>query len=208
MPSASLEEIANALLQELYACDPLESIVRAQAMMVAATGVLTRFGGHEIVAAQLRADADLVASFAERPGPAPVAIKRAIEAALRGAGDPRWGSTIGRLRLEGVIVDRQLGAAESYGRLRGKFDRAMGMPRRAVASVFYEAGRGRAAQEMTEAAIIALRTEHARLLAEIGPLRAVLDRVVLFDDAPLPGELPRLKAGLEMLVGWFRVGEG
>lgn len=63
-------------------------------------------------------------------GPAPVAIKRAIEAALRGAGDPRWGSTIGRLRLEGVLTDRQLGAAESYGRLRGKFDRAMGMPRR------------------------------------------------------------------------------
>ena len=39
--------------------------------MVAATGLLTRFGGHEIVAAQLRADADLVASFAKRPGEPP-----------------------------------------------------------------------------------------------------------------------------------------
>ena len=45
------------------------------------------------------------------------------------------------------------------------------------------------------------------MLAEVGPLRTVLDRVVLFDDAPLPGELPRLKAGLEMIVGFFSIGE-
>ena len=141
-------------------------------------------------------------------GPSPVAIKRAVEAALRGAGDPRWGSTIGRLRLEGVIVDRQLGAAESYGKLRGKFDRAMGMPRRSTASVFYEAGRGYATQrELDEDELDRLRTDHDRMLAEVGPLRTVLDRVVLFDEAPLPGELPRLKAGLEMLVAFFRIGE-
>ena len=53
-----------------------------------------------------------------------------------------------------------------------------------------------------------LRTEHSRLLAEVGPLRTVLDRVVLFDETPLPGELPRLKAGLDLLVAWFRIGEG
>ena len=44
------------------------------------------------------------------------------------------------------------------------------------------------------------------MLAEIGLLRTVLDRVVLFDEAPLPGELPRLRAGLEMLVAWFGIG--
>ena len=140
-------------------------------------------------------------------GPAPVAIKRAVEAALRGAGDPRWGSTIGRLRLEGLISDRQLGAAESYGRLRGRFDKAMGMPRRSAGSVLYEAGRGRAARDLSDAELDALRTDHARLLAEVGPLRTVLDRVVLFDEAPLPSELPRLKVGLEMLVAWFRIEE-
>ena len=72
IPSTSLGMVATALLQDLYAGDPIEGIIRAQAMMVAATGFLTRFGGHDIVAAQLRADADLVASFAKVPGePAP-----------------------------------------------------------------------------------------------------------------------------------------
>ena len=45
---------------------------------------------------------------------------------------------------------------------------------------------------MSEADLDALRTEHFRLLAEVGPLRTVLDWVVLYDDAPLPGELPWL----------------
>ncbi len=83
----------------------------------------------------------------------------------------------------------------------------MGMPRRPTASVFYESGRGSAGREMTEDAIAALRDTHSRLLAEVGPLRALLDRVVLCDEAPCFGELPRLKAGLEMLVAWFGIGE-
>ena len=58
--------------------------------------------------------------------------------------------------------------------------------RPSAASVFYKAGRGRTGLEMTGAAIIALRTKHGCLLVEIGTLRAVLDRVVLFDEAPPP----------------------
>ncbi len=38
-------------------------------------------------------------------------------------------------------------------------------------------------------------------------LQPAAHRVMLFDEAPPPGELPRLKAGLEMLVAWFRIGE-
>ena len=68
MPIAALEKLTQDLLQELHAGDPVEGITRAQAMMVAATYFLIRLGGHEIVAAQLRADADLVASFATEPG--------------------------------------------------------------------------------------------------------------------------------------------
>ena len=39
MPIAALEEITQELLQELHAGDPVEGITRAQAMMVAATGI-------------------------------------------------------------------------------------------------------------------------------------------------------------------------
>ena len=140
-------------------------------------------------------------------GPAPTAIKRAVEAALRGAGDPRWGSTIGRLRLEGVIVDRQLGAAESYGKLRQAQPRhgpSPGGPPPASSTRLAGATPRRASWTTTNSTVSG---DHSRLLAEVGPLRTVLDRVVLFDEAPLPGELPRLKAGLDLLVMWFRIGE-
>ena len=50
-----------------------------------------------------------------------------------------------------------------------------------------------------------IRTKHARM-TEVGPLRTVLDRVVLFDDAPLPGELPRPKPGSTCL--WRGSGSG
>ena len=139
-------------------------------------------------------------------GPPPAQIKRLIDDALRGAADPRYGSVIGRLRLEGTLTDKQLSVAETYGRLRGRFDKVMGMPRRSAASVFYESGlASHTARGLDEDAIAQLREEHGRLLIEVGPVRQVLDRVVLFDEAPLPGELPRLKAGLDALAAFFHV---
>ncbi|WP_165361526.1 hypothetical protein [Lichenibacterium ramalinae] len=35
----------------------------------------------------------------------------------------------------------------------------------------------------------------------------VIDRIVLNDEAPLPGELPLLVAALDVLVVLFRIGE-
>lgn len=68
MPAPDLEAEMHMILHDLNAGDPQESIVRAQAMMGAATGFLTRIAGHAVVAAQLRADADTVASYAPQPG--------------------------------------------------------------------------------------------------------------------------------------------
>ena len=63
MSDPMLEAEAEALTRELREADPAEGVIRAQAMMIAATGFLTRLAGHEAVAAMLRADADTVASF-------------------------------------------------------------------------------------------------------------------------------------------------
>lgn len=109
--STPLGTIAKALLQELYAGDPIEGIIRAQAMMVAATGFLTRFGGHEIVAAQLRADADLVASFAERPGePAPQSLQACTERESK-----TWPEAEGRRTLRERCTEAQLLRSRTRG---------------------------------------------------------------------------------------------
>ncbi len=172
--------------------------------------------------------------------PAPTAIRRTMEAALRAAGDPRWGSAIGRLRLCRDLSERQFGAAESYGRLRARHDRMMELPRRSARSCLYDATAGRSVHEMSDAAIAALRGEHAAMLAGVesgigvarvavtadgarraldgivaqrahqaraGRTVAMLDRIVLDDEPPLPGELPLLRAALDVLVVLFRIGD-
>ena len=172
--------------------------------------------------------------------PSPTAIRRTMDAALRMATDPRWGSMVGRLRLCRDLTERQFGAAEAYGRLRGRYDKMMGHPRRSARSCLYDIEAGRSAREMSEAAMQALRQEHAALLAglegglgmarvavtaggarraldaavasqahqaRVGRTVAMLDRIVLDDEAPLPGELPLLTAALDVLVVLFRIGE-
>ncbi len=41
----------------------------------------------------------------------------------------------------------------------------------------------------------------------MGRTVAVLDRIVLDDEPPLPGELPALRAALDVLVVLFRIGD-
>ena len=68
MPLPDLDTETYAVLAELQALDPREGIVIANAMLGAAMCFLTQFSGHKVVAAQLRADADTVASYALQPG--------------------------------------------------------------------------------------------------------------------------------------------
>ena len=172
--------------------------------------------------------------------PAPTVVWRTMETALWAAGDPRWGSSIGRLRLCRDLTERQFSAAEAYGRLRARHDRMMELPRRSARSCLYDVEGGRSAHEMSDAAIQALREEHGAMLAGVegglgvarvavtaagtrraldgaaalrghqaraGRTVAMLDRVVLDDEPPLPGELPLLRAALDTLVVLFRIGE-
>ncbi len=69
---------------------------------------------------------------------APDAIKALIRRAMRSAEDPKLGTTIGRMFVADVITRDQFAAAEAYGRLRGRYDRAMGMPRRSAKSPVYD----------------------------------------------------------------------
>lgn len=68
MPLPDLNTETYAILAELQALDPAEGVVIANAMLGAAMCFLTQFGGHAAMAAQLRADADTVASYALQPG--------------------------------------------------------------------------------------------------------------------------------------------
>lgn len=173
--------------------------------------------------------------------PPPTTIRRTMEAALRAAGDPRWGSAVGRMRLCRELTERQFAAAEAYGRLRGRFDKMKGLPRRSARSCLYDVEAGRPAEEMSDEAIAALHEEHGAMLAGVegglgmarvavtaggarraldavvarqahqartGRTVAMLDRIVLDDEAPLPGEMPLLTAALDVLVVLFRIGEG
>ena len=74
-------------------------------------------------------------------GPAPALIKRTVEAALRGAGDPLYGTSLGQLFLRGEITAPQLAAGNAFARLQGRYDRAMGMPCRFTASADYGVAR-------------------------------------------------------------------
>ena len=51
-----------------------------------------------------------------------------------------------------------------------------------------------------------IRTKHARMLTEVGPLRTVLYRVVL-RRCPTARRAAAAQAGLDLLVAWFWIGE-
>lgn len=59
----------------------------------------------------------------------PSAVKRIAEAAIHGIGqDPRWGTTIGRLYLEGKMTAVQFEAGKRWDELARRYHKAMGSP--------------------------------------------------------------------------------
>ena len=68
MPDLTVEAETDALLCMLEQDAVQDSVVRANAMMAAAVSYLVRVAGHELVAAQLRADAATVEGFAPMSG--------------------------------------------------------------------------------------------------------------------------------------------
>lgn len=100
---------------------------------------------------------------------APALLKRNFDEALRGAADPLYGTSLGLLFMHGKISAAQLTAGTAFARLRGRYDRAMGMPCRFTASPDY--GTARAISDrgpMTDAEVEAIKDRHARTLGYVG----------------------------------------
>ena len=68
MADLTVENETDVLLCMLEQNAIQDSVVRANAMMAAAVSYLVRVAGHELVAAQLRADAATVEGFAPMAG--------------------------------------------------------------------------------------------------------------------------------------------
>jgi hypothetical protein len=102
-------------------------------------------------------------------GPAPALIKRTVEAALRGAADPLYGTSLGVLFLRGEITASQLAAGNAFARLQGRYDRAMGMPCRFTASPDYGTARSLSDKgPMADDELAAVKDRHARTMGLLG----------------------------------------
>ena len=102
-------------------------------------------------------------------GPAPALIKRTVEAALRGAADPLYGTSLGQLFLRGEITASQLAAGNAFARLQGRYDRAMGMPCRFTASADYGVARAVSSKgPVTDDEAVAAKDRYAATMAFIG----------------------------------------
>lgn len=73
----------------------------------------------------------------------PTLVRRIIDQAKRGAGDPLFGTALGMLRLADKLTDRQVAAGTRYAEICGTYDRIKGIPRRTAASPSYQVGLGK-----------------------------------------------------------------
>lgn len=125
---------------------------------------------------------------------------------MRAAEDPRLGTVVGQMRAADVITQQQFAAAEAYGRLRGRYDRAMGMPRRSAKSPVYDDIIMGPGIELPERALVELKSEHKRMLLVARSSYVILDRVLLDDEEPAEREMIRLLHALDRMVWFFGIG--
>lgn len=101
-------------------------------------------------------------------GLAPAVVRRIVDLAKRGANDPRLGSAVGMLHLCGDVSARQFAAASRYAKIRGRYDRAMGMPGRFTLSPDYGTARAISNREpLTEADVETIKRQHREMMAAI-----------------------------------------
>jgi hypothetical protein len=135
----------------------------------------------------------------------PAAIKRMVERAKRNAEDPLLGTVPGWLHLHGAITHKQLAAAEAYGRLRGRFDRMMGIPSRSAKSPAYGLRNGPSEAILDDRVMREIRSAHTDMLRSVGGLYTLLERVCVDDRHPVVTELPVFCAALDMLAKHFQM---
>ena len=101
-------------------------------------------------------------------GTPPAQIKRLFDAALRGAADPLYGTSLGLLYAGREITTQELAAGTAYAKLRGRFDRVMGIPGRFTLSPDYGTGRAISSREpLTEREVAQVKKRHNEMMGAI-----------------------------------------
>ena len=104
-----------------------------------------------------------IANDAGKPG---ASIRNVVAMALRKAVDPRMGSVLGVMHLEGKITVSEFAAGCEYAKLRGRYDRAVGIPGRVTLSPDYGTARSISNREsMSAEQVEAVKERHAAMFA-------------------------------------------
>jgi hypothetical protein len=148
-------------------------------------------------------------------GPPESRVKRAIKLVEAGAGDPALGSQIGWLAFRHIINPNQAEAALKFADVAGRYERAMGYPRRSVASPAYERGYighgGVGGEEWEQARVDDARTKfeaaHSALVKQGLTAVKMVMAVCVDDQWPNIWLQDDFKAGLTALVEHFRIGK-
>ena len=125
-------------------------------------------------------------------GSPPAQIKRLFDAALRGAADPLYGTSLGLLYAGREITAQELAAGTAYAKLRGRFDRVMGIPGRFTLSPDDGTGRASSSREpLTEREVAQVKKRHGEMM---GVIHASMSQAIDKQDerAKLKGDGVRL----------------
>lgn len=138
----------------------------------------------------------------------PTLVRRIIDQARRDASNPLLGSELGRLRLTGVLDDRQVAAGQRFGELVGQYDRIKGIPNRVPKSPAWERGAGKSTradldQRLIDQAISRYLSAYAALAAIGRRVQGVVVNVTIYDDCAPSFDQPYLVRGLNGLAAHF-----
>ena len=146
--------------------------------------------------------------------PAPVMVRRMLEAARAGAADPLLATPVGWLMLQRRLTPLQVSAAQAYALARTRYDQAIDAPPRTSASPSYgaaasEAGRALTPDEETAHADRAKRRFHDLRLCfparQQSRIIALLDRTCIEQAHPALFEQAELADALSRLAVHFRL---
>lgn len=137
----------------------------------------------------------------------PTHVRRMLDAAKAQAGNPLIGSELGRLRLAGVINDRQFDTGRRLAELARWFDALHGAPRNSPASPSYAAGSGRSLHAEDEVKNARRHRDYMRAwtaLNQAGADAASAVSLAAIDDRYLEvSKHPNLVVGLNaVLAAW------
>jgi hypothetical protein len=135
----------------------------------------------------------------------PVLVRQMLDAAKDRLIDHRIGTQIGRLRLEGVLSDAHVAAADKFALVINKHEKTAGLPRRTASSLDLAGAQVRSTSDAPDADDAARwQRERDLIQAALSPdeSRIAFD-VVTLNLAPTYSEKPVLARALQKLAVLF-----